>query len=75
MPYLLEAILTRLVMRMSSSGQGQAPSANAVAEESPVVVSELAGVRSPAMAAAVPAVEQFLPNGLGQEVHVIVGKP
>jgi hypothetical protein len=60
---------------MSSSGQGQAPSANAVAEEAPAAVSELAGVRPPAMAAVMPAVEQFLPNGPGQEVHVIVGKP
>jgi hypothetical protein len=62
-------------MRMSSSGQVQAPSANAVAREAPIAVSELAGVRPPAMAAVVPAVEQFVPNGLGQEVRVIVGKP
>lgn len=74
-PYLLEAVSTRLVMRMSSSRQGQARSANAVAGEAPVTVFELARVRPPAMAAVVPAVEQFLPNGLGQEVRVIVGKP
>jgi hypothetical protein len=75
MSYLLEAVSTRLVMHMSSSGQGQAPSANAIAEEAPIAVSELAGVRPPAMGAVVPTVEQFLPNGLGQEVRVIVGKP